>query len=153
MTVVDDAFEHWFAGFSAGEGCFTITSRTDSAGVVVCFQIKLRDDDTEILEECQRRYGGTLINAKSNNPKWGGQAIWRVRELQACLELVRVFDAHPLRAKKQDDFVIWRQAVLLRARAVQHIGNAATKKINAPLWSEMLKLKVQLEKGRKYVAA
>lgn len=144
-------FEHWFAGFAAGEGCFTITKRSDSAGAVVCFQIKLRDDDAEILYECQKRFGGTIIFAHSGKPKWGDQVIWRVRDTQACVKLVALFDRRPLRAKKQDDFVIWREAVLLRAQASKHLGNGKTKERNAHIWSRMAELKQQLEQGRKYV--
>lgn len=144
-------FENWFAGFAAGEGCFTITKRTDSGGIVVGFQIKLRDDDAAILFECQRRFGGTVVYIHEKNPKWGNQVTWRVRDTQECVRLVGIFDKCPLRAKKQDDFLIWREAVLLRATIVKHLGNEKTKLANSPIWDKMAVLKQQLEQGRKYV--
>ena len=147
----DEAFGHWLAGFSDGEGCFTVTKRSDSAGVVVAFQIKLRDDDADILYECQRRLGGTVIRIKESNPKWGDQVVWRVRDMTSLQNLVNLFEAHPLRAKKRKDFEIWKQAVRLRAQVVKHQGNATTKAANAAIWPQMLALKEQLERERTYV--
>ena len=111
---VDDAFGNWLAGFIDGEGCFSMF-KVKSA--FCCeFNICLRDDDSEIIEEIAQRLGfgkaiyrlpgATTLDAKS-------QVVFRVRKKAECLALVHFLDRYPLRAKKLKDYIIWKNAVLL----------------------------------------
>ena len=147
---MDEGFYHWLAGFIDGEGCFGLYKRSDSDGWVFRFFLKLRDDDAEILEQLRKEIGGTVRYEPSQNPKWGGQAIWTISSRSECLRLVEILDAHPLRAKKRRDYEIWRRAVMLFSDVEQHIGNAAAKKANEPLWAQVRQCKEELTELRRY---
>lgn len=146
----DRDFFNWLAGFIDGEGCFGVYKRRDSSGWIFRFFVKLRDDDGDILEECQRRIGGTLRFEKSKNPKWGGQVIWAVSSREDCLRLIDVLDKHPLRAKKRRDYALWREAVLLFSSVTKHCGNETAKRNNAPIWAEIADIKDQFNELRRY---
>lgn len=147
---MDKDFGNWLAGFIDGEGCFGIYKRKDSSGWIFRFFVKLRDDDAAILHECQRRIGGTVRYEKPKNPKWGGQVIWAVSSRKDCLALIDMLDECPLRAKKQRDYQVWREAVLQFDKVQRHIGNDAAKKANAPIWEKLADLKLQMNKLREY---
>lgn len=149
---MDRDFGNWLAGFIDGEGCFGLYKRADSAGWIFRFFVKLRDDDTEILKECQKAVGGTIRHIDSDNPNWGGQVLWSVSSRSDCLMLIEILDAHPLRAKKRKDYEIWREAVLTFSRVQRHLGNEQTKIANEPIWSELQELKIKLNELRKYKA-
>lgn len=102
----------WLAGFAAGEGCFHITPK--SGGHRPVFALALRDDDVAILADLQTAFGGTvrrIAGRGTDRPK----ADWRVYRKDELLGLVAYFDRFPLRAKKADDFAVWRQAVVAYA--------------------------------------
>lgn len=110
----DDRFLDWFAGFVAGEGCFGIV-RSHPTGVAWATQlsIKLRDDDLCILINIQEQLGfGNVYRSSPRRFGTGGVACWQVRSGDACRKLVEIFDGHPLRARKQKDYEIWREAVI-----------------------------------------
>lgn len=118
MKEVTDAFGNWFAGFTAGEGCFAIgnNKRSSSCAKYECkFAMDLRDDDKQILEEVHDALGiGTIHSLPTRlhgNYTIRAQAKFRVSAIKDCVELVRFFEKYPLRAKKQRDFEIWKQAV------------------------------------------
>lgn len=54
MKEITDYWGGWFAGFTDGEGCFTISKRNyenPPTNYLCRFTIRLRDDDKDILEE------------------------------------------------------------------------------------------------------
>ena len=111
-------FGHWFAGFLDGEGCFTIRARKTRQHYELACAITLRADDVEVLREIQSRTGLGRIRFKSHSrgPQ-SLQAAWEVTRKGECVALVALLDEYPLRAKKRRDYAIWREAVLLWARA------------------------------------
>ena len=44
-------------------------------------------------------------------------ACYRVAGIASCLSMVELFDRYPLRTRKRADYIIWRKAVLERAKA------------------------------------
>ena len=104
-----ERFFDWLAGFIDGEGCFTIPDRQGHHAPR--FTLVVRDDDQPILEEIVARTGiGRLYRiaaSGTSNP----QAAWHVESKQGVAQLVRILDAHPLRARKARDYAIWREAV------------------------------------------
>lgn len=121
----DPHFCHWLAGFIAGEGCFRIGRW---GGYYGCdFTMCLRDDDQPILEQICEKVGLGSIEAKKSvtNP----QAVWIVRRKEECSQLVWLLDHTSLRARKQNDFRIWRQAV----RAWEQLDQETM----APLYTEI----------------
>lgn len=108
----DDGFGHWFAGFVDGEGHFDV--RHTATGSCVCrFVIGLRADDLAILEECQVRTGVGSIRIQECKGGIQPQARWSVDRKADVLRLVAILDVYPLRAKKRNDYLLWRRAVLL----------------------------------------
>lgn len=111
----DEAFLDWFAGFVAGEGSFTINEAQNSSGTwQTKLAIALRDDDIDILLQIQEYLEmGTVHRydykrASNTNP----YALFQVAAISDCVRLVEIFSAHPLRARKEQDFEIWKEAVM-----------------------------------------
>jgi LAGLIDADG endonuclease len=149
--MTDEGFGHWLAGFVDGEGCFTIRDNKGRRGEsLICeFHMNLRRDDEPILQEIATWTGCGIVlrveaiqtDGRKSNP----QVRWVVSRRMELLKLVRLFDRYPLRAKKANDFAIWRQAVLLwmgtggRARYKNHL-----------IWRQMRRLRHELIAGRVY---
>jgi hypothetical protein len=139
---LDASFGHWLAGFTDGEGCFRI--KTTNQGTYQCrFSIGLRADDAPILFEIQDRLGGigTLCHSGKNNARQE-QWRWEVNAKTHVAKLVDVYDAYPLRAKKAQDFAIWREAVQIWLR----VENG--KRYD---WHEMAECAARLKACRQFV--
>ena len=145
---VDSTFGHWLAGFSDGEGCFRIHKGKSGTYYACHFQIKLRDDDLDILAECQRRtrigniYRDTPSRqTRNSNPN----ATWVVQARAECWKLVSIFDQFPLRSKKARDYVIWKKALDIWTKMKRG------SRWHGPRdWSPMIALKYELERTRAY---
>jgi hypothetical protein len=149
---MDRDFGNWLAGFIDGEGCFGLYKRSDSPGWAARFFVKLRDDDADVLLMCRDTLGiGTIRYIREPNPAWGSQVLWTVSSRADRLALVAILDDCPLRAKKRKDYALWREAVLLMEKVVQHAGNARTKELNEPIWQRLAELKRLLSEERRYV--
>lgn len=107
---MDDAFGHWLAGFTDGEGCFQLTTR-DGVAYGCRFAITLRRDELPILQEIQSALGVGAIYLKQAQSVANPQASYSVDRKAECATIVDVFTRYPLRAKKRADFVIWTEAV------------------------------------------
>jgi len=142
-SVSDDAFGSWLAGFFDGEGCFLIDRRRGRRPRIdlhCCATIRLRSDDLPLLRNIRRKtgigsvrgpyaYTGTIRNAHP-------QAGWTVHNKADCDALREIFRRHPLRSKKQRDFLVWSQALDAWSRRD---------------WPAMERLKLELEDGRRWV--
>lgn len=115
MSDVDDAFLHWFAGFVAGEGCFQVYKYSEGEYYYARLVVAVRDDDADTLVQIQERLGiGAVYYRaphKGSSPNARPQCAWRVYSIPECLQLVEIFDHHPLRSSKQADYLVWRDAV------------------------------------------
>lgn len=144
---VDTDFGHWLAGFIDGEGSFAISRPRNS---FVCnFHLALRRDDVAILNECCTRteLGYVIPDVKrvKRSPNENPQSRWEVGGKRQCMRFVQIVEAFPLRAKKANDFVVWRKAVI-------EWNNIGTGKGGSPVdWSRMEKLYHQIKDVRKYV--
>lgn len=140
-SLSSDGFGHWLAGLIDGEGCFTITP--NRPGFVCRLALSLRQDDAAVLEEIVSRVGlGHLIRAKTGGGNRRPQVQWRVQKKQECLVLCRVLDAFPLRAKKRNDYAVWREAVKLM-NAMPPVGAGRPQE-----WSRIAALKLKLSEVR-----
>lgn len=138
-----EAFGHWLAGFTAGEGTFDLVrcKYPQPRGRYAWywsprFRIGLRDDDAAILEECHRRYGGNLQRhkaSKTSNTK--ASITWAITGAKGCMAIVKLFRCHPLRGKKQRDFDIWALAVEHMAETCNGRGRYASGRNHAYLQS------------------
>lgn len=136
----------WFAGFADGEGSFQLVRKyvgrpAVPVGYAPRFYIGLRADDVAILDALQREFGGRVRYDErrgergNRNPRFG----WMVDRKSDLTGLVDYFDRFPLRAKKRNDFAIWRMAVMI---FVSRGARAA----------ELESLARELVEGREYAA-
>lgn len=146
---IDPSFGNWLAGFADGEGCFIIQRVGSTTKTYICnFVIAVRLDDREILDEVQRRLGlGKVTVRQQKGGMAAPQAWWGVIRKAECAQLVELFDAFPLRAKKARDFAIWREAV---AEWHRFNNRGPLKGRAARDWSPMERLQQELRDGRKY---
>lgn len=109
--------DSWLAGFADGEGHFDITplrgERFPEGAYQPRFEIQLRADDSQILEELRDAFGGGVRPAPSTRPGQADGLKWAVGSKAGLAALVDYFEAHPLRAKKRHDYEVWRDAVNL----------------------------------------
>src|SRR4051794_37301444 len=102
----------WLAGFVAGEGCLTIRHDHRHDNFWPSLKIALRDDDGAILYECREAFGGHVEEHHSGTAKargWNPQVRWIVNAKVDLMRLVAYFDRFPLRAKKADEYAVWRE--------------------------------------------
>ncbi len=93
---IDPAFCHWFAGFTDGEGCFSVHKKNvNGFETYDCqFSISLRADDMPVLQKIKSELGiGTL----ARKPHLGGhdQARFCVSSKADCAFLRDIFMAFP----------------------------------------------------------
>lgn len=143
-------FGYWLAGFVDGEGCFIIAHKGPRSGRLQCaLRVQVRSDDLPILVEIRQRTGvGYIVTrgARPTQPNPG--VVWQVQNRADCLRLVEWFDRHPLRARKAQDYAIWREAVVTWAKVRR--GGPAIVPINEPYWQEMERLRSLMNAGRAY---
>src|SRR5262245_3364484 len=164
-----DAFGHWLSGFTDGEGCFRlqlahITRDGRSYDIAQPnFIICLRDDDTHILELIQsfwrcgslKWYSRRKYTKCINNP----QCHYRITSVEDLENvLIPHFTRYPLRAKKLNDFLIWKEAVLFAAAIKRRpwVKRPGKGFILLPKWTDEEKahfrsLLVALKQQRRYV--
>ncbi len=119
-----DAFGHWLSGFVDGEGCFLLRlmkGRKHFTGSPR-FQIGLRSDDLQILRDIKSFWGiGTITFGHIKSPgiktNERNACNYRIQSIKDVTKIVIPhFEKYPLRAKKQRDFLIWRQGAELCQR-------------------------------------
>lgn len=145
--MVSDSFGHWLAGFIAGEGCFRIHKGKGGGYYATHFTLKLRDDDTSVLQGIVDTTGIGHLKPDTNRSGNSHTAmVWTVQSKAECLKLVALLDQFPLRAKKARDYVVWREAVEFWVN--QPKGNRWTGPRD---WTRMIEYKAALEGARAYV--
>jgi hypothetical protein len=143
--MIDREFGHWLAGFIDGEGCFRVHKEKRGAYYACHFTLKVRDDDTPILEEVVLRTGIGHLKADIVRGTSKPAMVWVVQSKAETLKLVAFLDQFPLRAKKSRDYAIWREAVAFWN--VQEKGN----RWHGPRdWSQMIAYKEAIENARAY---
>lgn len=151
--MIASSFGHWLAGFIDGEGCFYITTTTPAAAAPGAlrpkFVLSLRADDRRVIETAREQLGG-LGRIDEYEPSSPGKRTvrWSI-QAQADLEsLCAVLDAHPLRSKKSNDYLIWREAVA--AAGALRRGSAAARSGNAAIYAFIKKCKDEIAVVRAY---
>lgn len=143
----------WLAGFIDGEGSFNIAHH--GGNYQPRFGLKLRDDDTSVIEEIQYFLAvGTIRNSKCSSVSskyYSPNARTQIRlDIIGSdnIKLVEILDKYPLRSKKLRDYTIWKKAVEIYSKSLfNRWSDANLKKLRN---DQLSFLKIELESVRKY---
>lgn len=127
---MNDAFGYWLSGFIDGEGCFSISKRTNVERYLPRFDLYLRFDDREIIEEIHSTLGMGSVNVRKGRSLSNPCVGWHVSSKKDMLSFCEIVNRFPLRAKKKHDYAIWEQAVREYAdpdRSWTRLGNLYTE--------------------------
>lgn len=137
MSLLEQSFnksntlDPWFiTGFSDGEAAFTYNR--SGRGLALCFSIRLRADDSSLLNSIQRYFGvGKIYYNKESLPnKNSGHSkpslYYRVSKVIELIKIIHHFDKYPLMSKKAKAYKVWREMAILK----QNLGKPDFNKIN-----------------------
>ena len=108
---------HWVVGFVDGEGCFHIGINPHAemkAGhqVLPEFTVVQHERDARVLHGLKAFFGCGVVRVNH-----GDRLAYRVRSLEHLQEkIVPLFLSHPLKTKKNVDFLKFRDVILLMER-------------------------------------
>ena len=120
---------HWVVGFVDGEGCFHvgINAHADmTAGYQVLpeFTVVQHERDAQVLHGLKAFFGCGVVRVNH-----GDRLAYRVRSLEHLRErIVPFFLSHPLKTKKNVDFLKFRDVLLLMERG-EHLTPQGIEKI------------------------
>ena len=149
----------YIAGLVDGEGCFALKFRRDvrydrkNEPVYfywdIEFVIVLRSDDKEILEKIQETLNCGRISVDKR-----GSARYAVNNIDDLGRLATFFTTYRLRAKKQYDFELWKEALAIFKRNQRLALNRrdGEKGFHKVLWNknDLRRLKEIREQMKKY---
>lgn len=118
----------WVVGFVDGEGCFHVSiNRHDgmTAGYQVLpeFVVVQHERDVQVLHGIKKFFGGGIV--RQNH---GDRQCLRVRKLETLEKVCEFFMAHPLKTRKQQDFLKFRKVISLM-RADKHLDKIGVGEI------------------------
>lgn len=120
---------HWVVGFVDGEGCFHIGINPHAemkAGhqVLPEFTVVQHERDAQVLHALKAFFGCGVVRVNH-----GSRLAYRVRGLEHLRErIVPFFLSHPLKTKKNVDFLKFRDVILLMERG-EHLTPEGVEKI------------------------
>ena len=108
---------HWVVGFVDGEGCFHVginahADMTTGYQVLPEFTVVQHERDAQVLHGLKAFFGCGVVRVNH-----GDRLAYRVRSLEHLRErIVPFFLSHPLKTKKNVDFLKFRDVLLLMER-------------------------------------
>jgi hypothetical protein len=121
----------WITGFVDGEGCFHVGINANAemtAGFQVLpeFTVVQHERDVQVLHALKAYFGCGVVRVNH-----GDRMAFRVRSQKHLLEnIVPFFIEHPLKTKKNVDFLKFRQ-VLLMMKADRHLTRDGVEEIRS----------------------
>jgi hypothetical protein len=118
----------WVVGFVDGEGCFHVSINRQPEmklqyQVLAEFVVVQHQRDTQVLQALKRFFRGGVVRV-NHGDRW----CFRVRKLETLVQVCSFFQRHPLRTKKQVDFVKFRKVIDLII-SNEHLTVAGVRKI------------------------
>jgi hypothetical protein len=118
----------WVVGFVDGEGCFLVSIDRHSemkSGYQVLpeFVVVQHQRDIQILQALKRFFRGGVVRV-NHGERW----CFRARKLETLEQVCAFFQRHPLKTKKQVDFVKFRKVVRL-VGSKEHLTVEGLKKV------------------------
>ena len=126
----------WITGFVDGEGCFHVGINPDDEmtakfQVLPEFTVVQHERDVQVLHALKAHFGCGVVRVNHGN-----RMAYRVRSMKHLLEhIVPFFVKHPLKTKKNVDFLKFRD-VLLLMQAGNHLHTEGIERIRS-IASEM----------------
>jgi len=101
----------WIVGFTDGEGCFHVSINRHpemSVGYQVLpeFVIVQHERDLQVLYALKKFFGCGVVR-KNNGDRW----CFRIRKLSCIEKVCGFFSKHPLKTKKNLDFIKFKRIV------------------------------------------
>ena len=121
----------WITGFVDGEGCFHVginphAEMTAGFQVLPEFTVVQHERDVQILHALKAHFGCGVVRVNH-----GDRVAYRVRSLKHLLEhIVPFFVEHPLKTRKNVDFLKFRD-VLLLMEAGNHLTTEGIERIRS----------------------
>jgi hypothetical protein len=155
---------HWVTGFTDGEGCFVLGVYLRNSGkrarhyntVTPAFSVTQRADGAGVLVELEEFFGVGTAEPRSASPTAGSPMLhFVVRRREELPAIIKHFDAYPLQTRKQQDFLVWREGVLIvldaHARGPSPSGTPRGRRIFTDQeWRRLHKLHRNLQAGRRF---
>ena len=130
----------WIVGFVDGEGCFHVSVNPHiemSAGFQVLpeFTVVQHKRDVQILHALKAHFGCGVVRVNH-----GDRMAYRVRGQEHLLErIIPFFMQHPLKTKKNVDFLKFRDCLLLMEKGAHLTGDGL---------AEIRKIASQMNRGK-----
>lgn len=124
----DRDFGNYIAGQADADSSFYINVKYGSRGVYVCPEWTItKDIDKEILEKICHFLGvGKVYPRRYLKTKRNTSASLRIHG-KPCARVVQFFEEFPLRAKKKEEFEIWKRAVEIYVSRKRNVHNPWVK--------------------------
>jgi hypothetical protein len=118
----------WVVGFVDGEGCFHVSVNrhpelTIGFQVLPEFVVVQHQRDVQILHALKRFFRGGVVRV-NHGDRW----CYRARKLETLQQVCAFFQRHPLKTKKQVDFVKFRKVVDL-VGSKEHLSVDGLKRV------------------------
>ena len=133
-----DNFRFYITGLVDGEGSFSVSIQKDPTHrlgyrLKPSFSLGLHKEDLPILNEIRKNLNCGTIYFNKN------MAQLKVEDIESLVsKVIPFFEKYPLRAKKKDDFEIFKKVVLIMSRK-EHVKNVHG-------FLKILKLRSQMNK-------
>ena len=109
-----DLQTEWIVGFVDGEGVFHISIKENE--IIPEFAIIQHQQDVQVLHAMKAYFGCGVVRKCHNN-----RLAYQVRGIEQLMEhIVPFFEKHPLKTKKNLDF-IWFRKVLIKITRREHL--------------------------------
>ncbi len=120
----------WVVGFVDGEGCFFVgINRHPEMGagfqVLPEFRIVQHERDVQVLHALKAFFGGGTVR-RNHGDRWE----LRIRNMSVLKEVVAFFERHPLKTRKQVDFLKFRKVLALMEEGA-HLSREGLREIIA----------------------
>lgn len=127
-TVLPTLQDHWLAGFTDAEGCFSLSLLSNSIGYRLRFLVsKNWEVNKSVLLHISSLFGVGTVSSHSSPNHW----VFIVNGVKNSNHILPYFDTHVLYSKKKESYYLWKQ---LRIQLIN--GDH----LNSDFRSEMIKL-------------
>jgi hypothetical protein len=133
-----DDLNSYIAGFVTAEGSFGVVRNGNR--FFPALTVRVRDDDTVLLRALCSSTGVGRVFMHRGSPGQSPIAMWLVRRRHELPDVVRLFDAHPIRGRKAGEYAVWREAAIL----------FCSEKPRSDIQAALPQFRVRLAKARLY---